>query len=96
MINPGPLTTEQLKILKDFWHQEDEINGGLSDASRCILEIERLRAALEDFKTHGLRCDCNPTNGHTWDWSRWQSYLQNADSHVRTRAQIALHSQLQQ
>jgi hypothetical protein len=54
-------------------------------------ENTRLRAALEDFKQFGLRHDLNPTNGHTWDYLRWQGYMQNADSHVRARAQLALH-----
>ena len=42
-----PITPGELATLKTFWSAEDERNGGRSDMSRCIAEIERLQADLE-------------------------------------------------
>jgi hypothetical protein len=48
--------------MKKFWQEEDERNGGVSDVSRCIAEIERLQKELDDLAAdnedddNGCRC----------------------------------------
>ena len=47
MSDPRPISGPELQQLKQFWQEEDERNGGRSDTTRCILEIERLQVDNE-------------------------------------------------
>lgn len=54
-------------------------------------QAARLRAALRDFESNGIRADCNPTvplEGRDTAW--WYAYIANADLRVRERARAAL------
>lgn len=63
-------------------------------------QLRIAREALEDFATHGTRCDTNPAGifhdcGHfdllvTPGEVGWLPYLQRADKHVRDTAREAL------
>lgn len=50
MSDHKPISGLELQQLKTFWQEEDERNGGWSDMTRCILEIERLQGILKDLE----------------------------------------------
>ena len=42
-----PPTPAELQLMKIFWAEEDELNGSVSDVTRCIAEIERLQGLVQ-------------------------------------------------
>lgn len=49
MTDAKPISGPELQQLKQIRLEEDERNGGVSDTTRCILEIERLLSALDSY-----------------------------------------------
>lgn len=85
------------------WHEAGHTpevasgEGSIVVRPRCVAEVRRLRAVLEDLADHGLRADLTPTMPNANDtgalYSNFARYLRRLDETLRDRARRALEAE---